>query len=84
RENSIGFVVEPGNAAALADIIRRAADRRAELRAMGARARRIAEERFDRSVVTREFSALINQELGGNSAIPEGGKGCGPGSAAFG
>ncbi len=67
RENSIGFVVQPGDADGLARTIRQAAGRPAELAAMGVRARQLAEQRFDRKVATRSFakvlSSLMNEEL---------------------
>jgi glycosyltransferase involved in cell wall biosynthesis len=67
RENSIGFVVQPGDADGLARTIRQAAARPVELAAMGVRSRQLAEQRFDRKVATRRFaevlSSLMNVEL---------------------
>jgi glycosyltransferase involved in cell wall biosynthesis len=58
---SVGFVVRPGDAAALAETIRRAADHPAELQAMGARARIAAVERYSRPIVTQQFAALLER-----------------------
>jgi len=67
RENSVGFVVQPGDADGLARTIRQAAAEPAELAAMGVRARQLAEQRFDRNIATRKFaevlSSLMNGEL---------------------
>jgi colanic acid biosynthesis glycosyl transferase WcaI len=60
RENSIGFVVNPGDAEGLSRVIQESADKRAELLAMGARARRLAEECFDRRIATRRFADVLN------------------------
>jgi glycosyltransferase involved in cell wall biosynthesis len=64
RENSIGFVVRPGDAEGLAQTIRGSAGRRAERAAMGARARRLAEQRFDRRVATRRFGEVLASVVG--------------------
>ncbi|MGH7247126.1 MAG: glycosyltransferase family 4 protein, partial [Pseudomonadota bacterium] len=58
-DNRVGFVVEPGDAAALADAIVSAAANRAELHAMGIRAREIAVRQFDRPVATGAFAAML-------------------------
>ncbi len=59
REYRTGFVVEPGESAALAATIEKAVENRAELAAMGARARALAEQRYSRPVATREFAAML-------------------------
>ncbi len=64
RENSIGFVVQPGDAEDLARVIQASAGKRAELVAMGARARRLAERKFDRQVATRRFADVLNSLIG--------------------
>jgi glycosyltransferase involved in cell wall biosynthesis len=53
-------VVEPGNPDGLARTICEAASKRVELAGMGARARRLAEQRFDRRVATRRFAEVLN------------------------
>jgi len=63
RQNSIGFVVNPGDAEGLSRVIRESAGKRAELLAMGARARRLAEECFDRQVATRRFADVLNSVM---------------------
>lgn len=64
REFEVGFVVPPGDADALAHVVRRAAADQRLLDTMGARARRLAEERFDRPIATREFAALLDGGAG--------------------
>ncbi|MHB8384188.1 MAG: glycosyltransferase family 4 protein [Candidatus Binataceae bacterium] len=59
REHRVGFVVEPGDAGGLTDAIRSATSNRAELRAMGERAREVALRRFDRTVSTTAFAAML-------------------------
>ena len=44
-----GFAVPPDDASAFADALERAADNRSELKAMGLRARALAERDFDRA-----------------------------------
>jgi putative colanic acid biosynthesis glycosyltransferase WcaI len=58
-ENRVGLVVPAGDSAALARAVLEAAKEPAELRMMGSRARRLAEQRFDRRGVTREFAAML-------------------------
>jgi colanic acid biosynthesis glycosyl transferase WcaI len=55
QTHQVGFTVSPGNAEELALTIRRAASIPGELNAMGIRARRLAEQCFDRKVVARKF-----------------------------
>ncbi len=59
RDHSVGLVVAPGDAEGLAATIAGAAGNLQELRAMGARARRLAEQKYDRAVATRKFDALL-------------------------
>jgi colanic acid biosynthesis glycosyl transferase WcaI len=59
REHNVGFVVKPGNAAALAAATREALAHPDSLHQMGSRARRLALERFDRPKVTREFGDML-------------------------
>ncbi|HUA32233.1 MAG TPA: glycosyltransferase family 4 protein [Candidatus Binataceae bacterium] len=61
REEAVGFVIRPGDARALASAIGDAIDRPEILRQMGARARRVAVDRFDRHKVTREFDAMLTR-----------------------
>ena len=60
REHRVGFVVEPGDAAALADAILSANRNRNELHAMGERARALALRQFDRAVGTSAFAAMLD------------------------
>ena len=55
----VGYVVRPGDANALAGTIREAVDAPEHLREMGARARCLAELRFDRLMVTSQFGAML-------------------------
>jgi glycosyltransferase involved in cell wall biosynthesis len=59
REDAVGFVVRPGNVDALVAAIRAAADSPEHLKQMGARARRLAEMRFDRLKVTKMFGSML-------------------------
>jgi colanic acid biosynthesis glycosyl transferase WcaI len=59
REHRVGFVVEPGDAGALADVIVSANRNRNDLRAMGERAREVAVRLFDRNVATSAFGAML-------------------------
>lgn len=61
REHRVGFVVEPGDAGALADAILSANHNRNELRAMGERARELALRQFDRAVATSAFAAMLTR-----------------------
>ena len=55
RAHDCGFAVPPRDPVALADALAAAADRRAELPAMGARARELARRDFDRAVLADRF-----------------------------
>ena len=59
RDDAVGFVVLPGSVEALSGAIREAVDSPERLRQMGARARRLAEMRFDRIKVTRMFGSML-------------------------
>jgi glycosyltransferase involved in cell wall biosynthesis len=59
RDAKVGFVVRPGNVEALSDAIREAVDSPEHLKQMGARARRLAELRFDRIKVTSMFGSML-------------------------
>src|ERR1700685_3489838 len=59
REDAVGFVVRPGDVDALVDAIREAVDTPEHLKQMGARARRLADLRFDRIKVTSMFGAML-------------------------
>ena len=61
REEAVGFVIRPGEARTLASTIGDAIGRPEILRQMGARARRVAVDRFDRHKVTREFDAMLTR-----------------------
>jgi len=60
RDAKVGFVVRPGNVEALIDAIREAVDSPEHLKQMGARARRLAEVRFDRIKVTSMFGSMLS------------------------
>src|SRR5580704_246045 len=59
RDDKVGFVVRPGNVDALISAIRQAVDSPEHLKQMGARARRLAELRFDRIKVTSRFGSML-------------------------
>jgi colanic acid biosynthesis glycosyl transferase WcaI len=58
-EFQIGFVIKPGDSEALASTILAAAANREGLASMGQRARRLAEQHFDRRVVTARFAETL-------------------------
>jgi glycosyltransferase involved in cell wall biosynthesis len=61
REEELGWVVDPGDARGLVTAIR-AAHAAPELRrAMGARARRLAEARYSREAVVQQWTALLRE-----------------------
>jgi len=64
-EAEVGFVVAPGDAAALARTIGECIERRELLDAMGLRARALAETTYDRSIVTRRFATFLAAVLRG-------------------
>jgi len=66
RQYAVGMVVPPGDAEALASAISEAAHNRAQLLVMGQRARQVAEENFDRPVVTKRFAEVIASVNGVN------------------
>jgi glycosyltransferase involved in cell wall biosynthesis len=57
--HKVGFVVPPGDAAALARIIAESMRHPKLLADMGRRARRLAETEYDRPLITRRFAALL-------------------------
>lgn len=68
REHDCGWRGDPGDAAALASFIRRAAADGATLRASGERARGAAEARYSRERQTAEFRALLEDLANGRGA----------------
>ena len=59
EKHQAGFVVAPGDAEGLARTIRKATSIPAELKVMGIRARRLAEEHYDRKIVVRKFADAV-------------------------
>ena len=59
RCHNVGFVIRPGDTAALVRTIRHAVENRAELIAMGERARALALAEFDRPILTRRFAEFL-------------------------
>jgi glycosyltransferase involved in cell wall biosynthesis len=65
RDLDVGFVPAPRDAAEVADALSRLLAMTAdERRAMGARGRRVAEERFSQDLVTSEIEAIYREVLG--------------------
>ncbi len=58
-EAEVGLVVAPGDPPALAEAVRWCADHPTALAAMGVRARRLAENHYDRHQITRQFAGLL-------------------------
>jgi putative colanic acid biosynthesis glycosyltransferase WcaI len=59
RDDAVGFVVRPGDVDALIRAIHQAVDAPEQLKQMGARARRLAELKFDRDKVTSRFGSML-------------------------
>lgn len=59
REHGVGIVVPPGDAAALAAVVRELAGNRKHLVEMGTCARALAERKFDRRTATRDFARIL-------------------------
>lgn len=72
REEDVGFVTPPGDFAALAEQIGWCAENRRELADLGARARQLATERFDRKLITSRFGRLLADLLGLPEPAPAG------------
>jgi glycosyltransferase involved in cell wall biosynthesis len=60
-EHQCGFAVPPDNPAAFADALEQAASDRAELQAMGRRARALAEQQFDRALLANHWVDTLEQ-----------------------
>jgi colanic acid biosynthesis glycosyl transferase WcaI len=69
--HKVGFVVAPGDAAALARTIAESMRHPKLLADMGRRARVLAETEYDRPLITRRFAALI-ETLGSRSRLERG------------
>jgi len=67
-EHRVGFVTPPGDVDGLVATIRGAMNNPAELKEMGRRARRLAEEQFERRVVTRKFAQLLETVAAANGS----------------
>ncbi len=65
-EHRVGFVTPPGDVDVLVTTIRSAMNNPGQLKEMGRRARRLAEEQFDRGVVTRKFARLLDAVAAAN------------------
>ena len=59
----VGMVVEPSDAGGLERAIRYALENPAELKLMGQRARVLAEEKFERKIVTRQFADALSEVM---------------------
>jgi len=67
-EQRVGFVTPPGDVDGLVTAIRNAMHNPGQLKEMGRRARRLAEEQFERRVVTRRFAQLLEAVATPNGA----------------
>jgi GDP-L-fucose synthase len=65
RESGVGRVVSPRNHDELAQIIDWCAGHRSQLQEMGLRARRLAEQEYDRKTATGRFAQLLKDVLSG-------------------
>jgi glycosyltransferase involved in cell wall biosynthesis len=70
-QEQVGLAVTPDQPRALADAILWCAGHRGELAEMGTRARRLAEERFDRRPTTRRFAQMLSDVAAGSDATCE-------------
>jgi GDP-L-fucose synthase len=71
RDSAAGRVVAPGNPEQLAEVIGWCADHRRELEVMGRRARRLAEQEYDRKTATGRFAQLLKNVLAGSISDAE-------------
>jgi GDP-L-fucose synthase len=71
RESDAGRVIAPGSPVQLAETIRWCADHEDERKAMGRRARRLAEREYDRRRTTGRFATLLENVLAGSPATVE-------------
>lgn len=62
-DQGLGMVVGPGNPESTAAAIRWCADHRLEVDAMGARARIVAAEQYDRATITNQFGRVLTGVL---------------------
>ena len=62
QEKQCGFAVAPDSSDLFADALEKAADNRSELRNMGIRAQDLAREKFDRNILSQQFSEWVAQE----------------------
>lgn len=67
RDHSVGFVVSPGDAEGLTETIKRASLDPDDLRLKGLRARRLAEEQFERKIIARKYSEVLYVVNGSSS-----------------
>ncbi len=65
-EHRVGFVTPPGDVDTLVETIRSAMKDPGRLKEMGRRARRLAEQEFDRGVVTRKFARMLDEVAAAN------------------
>jgi nucleoside-diphosphate-sugar epimerase/glycosyltransferase involved in cell wall biosynthesis len=68
RESDAGRVIAPGHPEQVAATIRWCADHEGERKAMGRRARRLAEREYDRRRTTGRFATLLEHVMGGSAA----------------
>lgn len=64
RDNACGKTVPPDSPEAFADALQYMADHPAELKDMGTRARRLAEQEFDRNKLAAEFVTVLEEAAG--------------------
>jgi len=67
-EHGVGFVTPPDDVDGLVKAIRNALSNPGALKEMGRRARRLAEEQFERRVVTRRFAQLLETVAAANGS----------------
>lgn len=61
QETQCGFAVPPESPELFADALEQAADNRNELKKMGMRAQNLAREKFDRNILSQQFSEWVAQ-----------------------
>ncbi len=69
-EHRCGFAVAPDNPQAFADALEQAANDREELRQMGKRARALAEEQFNRSILASRWIDTLENTVSRHTAVP--------------
>ena len=70
EQHRCGFAVPPNNPAAFADALEKAASDLPALKAMGERARALAEAQFDRALLADRWVDWVTEEVASKNVVP--------------